>query len=157
MFDLLLMLSRYVFLFYIVLFLWQGIVYIAYEQGGYLGSPYRAISIQRSLIVLMHVTAFLILAYNRETHLFGMQPLVFGAVSFVFLLAAVALLDRFYYEGCPLVWTGMLFLMDLSLIMLQRLSPALAQRQLLWMGIGLAGMLVLPFFFGLIPRFEVFE
>ena len=59
MFDLLLMLSRYVFLFYIVLFLWQGIVYIAYEQGGYLGSPYRAISIQRSLIVLMHVTAFL--------------------------------------------------------------------------------------------------
>ncbi|MCI8703409.1 MAG: FtsW/RodA/SpoVE family cell cycle protein [Anaerotignum sp.] len=157
MFDLLLMLSRYVFLFYIVLFLWQGIVYIAYEQGGYLGSPYRAISIQRSLIVLMHVTAFLILAYNRETHLFGMQPLVFGAVSFVFLLAAVALLDRFYYEGCPLVWTGMLFLMDLSLIMLQRLSPALAQRQLLWMGIGLAGMLVLPFFFRLIPRFEVFE
>ena len=39
MFDLLLMLSRYVFLFYIVLFLWQGIVYIAYEQGGYLTIP----------------------------------------------------------------------------------------------------------------------
>lgn len=157
MFDLLLMLSRFVFVFYIALFLWQGIVYIAYEQGGYLGSPYRAITIQRCTIVLMHVTAFLILAYNRETHLFDLKTLAFAAIAFIFLLAAVALLDRFYYEGCPLIWTGMLFLMDLSIIMLQRLSPALAHKQLLWMGIGLAGMLVLPFFFRLIPRFEVFE
>ena len=33
MFDLIIMLSRYLFIFYIVLFLWQGIVYVAYEQG----------------------------------------------------------------------------------------------------------------------------
>lgn len=30
MFDLIIMLSRYLFIFYIVLFLWQGIVYVAY-------------------------------------------------------------------------------------------------------------------------------
>ncbi len=40
MFDLIIMLSRYLFIFYIVLFLWQGIVYVAYEQGGFLGNPY---------------------------------------------------------------------------------------------------------------------
>ena len=39
MFDLIIMLSRYLFIFYIVLFLWQGIVYVAYEQGGFLGNP----------------------------------------------------------------------------------------------------------------------
>lgn len=157
MFDLIIMLSRYLFIFYIVLFLWQGIVYIAYEQGGFLGSPYTAVSMQRRIVILMHITAFLILGYNREIHLFDIKTLIFGAVAFIFLLLAVKLLDRFYYEGCPLIWTGMLFLMDLSLIVLQRVEPTLAYRQLMWMCIGLAGMLFLPFFFRMIPRFEIFE
>lgn len=157
MFDLIIMLSRYLFVFLIGLYLWEAIVYIAYEQGGFLGSPYHAISIQRRLIVIMHLVAFLILSYNQETHLFAWQVLLFGAVSLAFLLVAVQLLDRFYYEGCPLIWTGMLFLIDVSLIMLQRLSPASAQRQLLWFVVGLCGMLVLPYLLRLIPRFEIFE
>ena len=107
MFDLIIMLSRYLFIFYIVLFLWQGIVYVAYEQGGFLGNPYTAVSMQRRITVLMHMTAFLILGYNRETYMFDITTLLFGAVSLVFLLFAVKLLDRFYYEGCPLIWTGM--------------------------------------------------
>ena len=45
MFDLIIMLSRYLFVIYIGLYLWEAIVYIAYEQGGYLGSPYRAVSV----------------------------------------------------------------------------------------------------------------
>ncbi|MBS1315489.1 MAG: hypothetical protein HP045_03190, partial [Anaerotignum sp.] len=157
MFDLIIMLSRYLFIFYIVLFLWQGIVYVAYEQGGFLGNPYTAVSMQRRITVLMHMTAFLILGYNRETYMFDITTLLFGAVSLVFLLFAVKLLDRFYYEGCPLIWTGMLFLMDVSLIILQRVEPSLAHRQLMWMCIGLAGMSFLPTFFRWIPRFEMFE
>lgn len=157
MFDLLIMLSRYLFIFYIGFFLWQGIVYIAYEQGGFLGSPYHAVSIQRRLIILMHITAFLILAFNRDSGIYDWKTVVFGAAGCVFLLASIYFLDRFYYEGCPLIWTGTLFLMDLSLIMLQRIDPSLAYKQLMWMVIGLVGMLMLPFFFRLIPRFEVFE
>ena len=153
MFDLIIMLSRYLFIFYIVLFLWQGIVYVAYEQGGFLGNPYTAVSMQRRITVLMHMTAFLILGYNRETYMFDITTLLFGAISLVFLLFAVKLLDRFYYEGCPLIWTGMLFLMDVSLIILQRVEPSLAHRQLMWMCIGLAGMSFLPTFFRWIPRF----
>lgn len=157
MFDLIIMLSRYLFVLLIGLYLWEAIVYIAYEQGGFLGSPYHAISVQRRLIVIMHLVAFLILSYNRETHLFAWQVLLFGAVSLVFLLVAVQLLDRFYYEGCPLIWTGMLFLIDVSLIMLHRLSPVTAQKQLMWFVVGLASMLVLPYLLRLIPRFEIFE
>ncbi len=157
MFDLIIMLSRYLFVFLIGLYLWEAIVYIAYEQGGFLGSPYHAISVQRRLIVMMHLVAFLILSYQRETHLFAWQVLLFGAVSLAFLLIAVQLLDRFYYEGCPLIWTGMLFLIDVSLIMLHRLSPATAQKQLLWFAVGLVSMLALPYMLRLIPRFEIFE
>ena len=157
MFDLFIMLSRYLFTLYIIIFLWQGIVYIAYEQGGYLGSPYRAVSIQRRLLVIMHITAFLILGYNRETHLFDWRILLLAVIGLVFILVSVQLLDRFYYEGCPLIWTGMLFLLDVGLIMLTRLAPSLAERQMLWMIIGVAGMLCLPACLRLIPRFEVFE
>lgn len=157
MFDLIIMLSRYLFVFLIGLYLWEAIVYIAYEQGGFLGSPYHAISVQRRLIVMMHLVAFLILSYQRETHLFAWQVLLFGAVSLAFLLIAVQLLDRFYYEGCPLIWTGMLFLIDVSLIMLHRLSPTTAQKQLLWFVVGLVSMLALPYLLRLIPRFEIFE
>ena len=56
MFDLIILFSRYLFLLYIVLFLWQAIVYIAYEQGGYLGSPSHAIAMQKGLIVWFHMT-----------------------------------------------------------------------------------------------------
>ena len=38
MFDLIIMLSRYLFVIYIGLYLWEAIVYIAYEQGGYLAA-----------------------------------------------------------------------------------------------------------------------
>lgn len=157
MFDLLIMVSRYLFILYMGFFLWEGVVYIAYEQGGFLGSPYHAVSIQRRLIIFMHITAFLILAYNRDTRVYDWKTVLFGAAGCIFLLVAIYLLDHFYYEACPLIWMGMLFLMDLSLIMLQRIDPSLAYKQLIWMALGLGGMILLPSLFRLVPRFEVFE
>lgn len=157
MFDLVIMLSRFLFLFYIIFFLWQGIVYVAYEQGGYLGSPFRAVSIQRMMIVLMHITAFLILAYEPSTFRFNLQTLAVGACGLVFLLLTNIGVEHFFYEGDPLIWTGMLFLLDVSLIMLFRLNPSLAFRQLVWMTIGVVVMMFIPFVLWLIPRFEVFE
>ena len=157
MFDLIIMLSRFLFLFYIVFFLWQGVVYVAYEQGGYLGSPFHAVSIQRRMIALMHITAFLILAYQPNTFRFNLQALGVGAAGLIFLLLVNLGVERFFYEADPLIWTGMLFLLDVSLIMLQRLNPALAVRQLIWMAIGIIMMLFIPFVLWLIPRFEIFE
>ena len=157
MFDLIILFSRYLFLFYIVLFLWQAIVYIAYEQGGYLGSPSHAIAMQKGLIVWFHVTAFLILSYESGKFFFNMETLAVGVAGLAFLLLSMMLLDKFYYEGCPLIWTGMLFLLDMSLIMLQRLEPMLAVKQLIWMALGIAIMLFIPFILRMIPRFEVFE
>ena len=145
MFDLIILFSRYLFLLYIVLFLWQAIVYIAYEQGGYLGSPSHAIAMQKGLIVWFHITAFLILSYESGKFFFNMETLAVGVAGLAFLLLSMMLLDKFYYEGCPLIWTGMLFLLDMSLIMLQRLEPMLAVKQLIWMALGIAIMLFIPF------------
>ena len=84
MFDLIIMLSRYLFLFYIILFLWQAVVYVAYEQGGYLGSPSRAVSIQKGVIVWLHVTAFLILSYEPEMMLLDFKALSTGVAGLFF-------------------------------------------------------------------------
>lgn len=157
MFDLVIMVSRFLFAFYIIYFLWQGVVYVTYEQGGYLGSPFGAVSKQRRMIILMHVTAFLILAYQPNMYLFDPKVLLVGGGGLLFLLLSMYGLEHFYYEGCPLIWTGMLFLLDTGLIMLQRIKPTLAVRQLIWMTVGVLLMLCIPFVLRLIPRFEVFE
>ncbi len=157
MFDLIIMLSRFLFAGYITFFLWEGVVYVAYEQGGYLGNPFSAVSWQRRILVLMHITAFLILAYEPNTFLFNFDVLAVGLAGFLFLLIGMYAVEHFYYEGCPLLWTGMFFLLDVSLIMLQRIKPSLAIRQLIWMAIGVVIMLCIPFVLRMIPKFEVFE
>ncbi|WP_317853683.1 FtsW/RodA/SpoVE family cell cycle protein [Chakrabartyella piscis] len=157
MFDLLIVLSRYVFVFYIILFLWQGVVYVAYEQGGYFGNPFRAISVQKRILVCYHLTAFLILGYNRETLMYQWQVVAFGFAGLVFLLVAMYVLNRFYKDGCPLIWMGVLFLLDTSLIMLQRLNASLAYRQLAFIVFGVFVVLCIPRILKLIPKFEIFE
>lgn len=157
MFDLIVILSRYLFLFYIVFFLWQGFLYVLDEQGTHIGNPYHALSWQRICIVLMHVTAFLILSYRPGTFLFDKKALLIGAAGLVFLLYVNVTTARVYRKSCPLIWNGMLFLLDLSLIMLQRLNPVLAVKQLIWMIFGFTLTLCIPFILKLIPRFELFE
>lgn len=157
MFDLIIMLSRYLFAFYIVLFLWQAVIYVVNEQGGYIGNPIFAVSIQRVLIILMHITAFLILAYEPKAVSFNFQTIFLGIGGLVFLLLANYSTNFFYKRSCPLIWNSILFLLDVGLITLQRLNPDLAVRQLVWMTAGILVMLLIPFILRLIPRFEVFE
>ena len=157
MFDLIIMLSRFLFAGYIIFFLWQAVVYVAYEQGGYLGNPFTAVSRQKRTLVLLHITAFLILAYIPDTFLFHFDILAVGLAGLLFLLVGMYAVEHFFYEGCPLLWSGMFFLLDVSLIMLQRIQPELAVKQLLWMAIGVGIMLTIPFVLRLVPRFEVFE
>lgn len=157
MFDLLIVFSRYIFVFYIVLFLWQGIVYVVGEKGGYLGSPLHAISVQKRILICYHLTAFLILGYNRTTLAYDWQVVLFGAVGLLYLFGAMRVLNRFYKDGCPLIWMGVLFLLDTGLIMLQRLDASLAYRQLAFIIFGTFVVVCLPYVLRKIPKFEVFE
>jgi len=88
---------------------------------------------------------------------FEIKTLLLGAAGLAFLLIGMTAVDKIYYEGCPLIWMGMFFLLDTSLIMLQRINPALAIRQLSWMAMGVVIMLFIPFILRMIPRFEIFE
>lgn len=157
MFDLLVRISRYLFIFYIALFLWQSFVYIMNEQGKKLGNPKQAVSIQRIIIMFLHITAFLILAYKPGEFSFDVQALFVGGGGLIFLATANFAIGRVYKQSCPIIWNSMFFLLDTGLIMIQRLDPRLASKQLIWMAIGFFIMLLIPFVLRMIPRFEVFE
>lgn len=157
MFDLVIMLSRYLFVVYITIFLWQGAVYILDEQGTRFGNPRHAVSIQRIVIIFMHITAFMILSYERGKFSFDKNTLLLGAAGLTFILYANFATSKVYKKSCPLIWNGMIFLIDTGLIMLQRLNPELAIKQLIWIILGFSIMLSIPFVLKLVPRFEIFE
>lgn len=157
MFNVVINISRYLFSIYILVFLYMGLVYVVDEKGKSIGNPKRAVSIQRMIIVLMHITGFLILSYKPGHYIFDMNILILGSGGLLFILIAYYVTERIYKLGCPLIWNSMLFLLDTGLIELQRLNPSLAKKQLVWITFGTAIMLMIPFVFRLIPRFEVFE
>ncbi len=157
MFELLLLLSRYLFVIYIGVFLIEGFLYILNERGHCSLNAVKAVSIQRILIIFMHITAFLILSYREGQFSFDMETLFVGAGGLIFLLYVNFASMAVYESSCPLIWNGMLFLLDVGLIMLQRLYPVLAVKQLIWMTLGFTIMLLIPFVLKLIPRFEVFQ
>lgn len=157
MFYLLLDLSRYIFLIYLLFFIWQSIIYIYYERGKSIGNPHAAIARQRAVVVCMHITAFLILSYNAGKFSFNLYTLFIGVLGLIFLILSSYFVKILYDKGCPLIWNCMFFLIDVGLIMLERLNPDLAVKQLLWISTGIIVTLLIPIVLKFIPRFESFE
>lgn len=162
MFDLVIILTRYLFIFYIIYFLWQGIRYIASERGIWNLNKKIAVSKQRVTIVFFHITAFLILSYIPNTYAFNSMTLLIGGAGLALFFAMQVGIDKIYKGSCPLIWNGMFFLMDTGLIMLVRLGflpkgAGLAEKQLIWYFAGFCAVFFIPAILKIIPRFEKLE
>ena len=157
MFELIIRLSRFLFVFYIVYFLWQGVHYIAAERGYFSGNSGGAAMKQRIVVIFMHITAFLILAYEPGSFSFNIPALIYAAGSLALLLSMNVLAYKIYKGSCMLIWNGVYFLLDTGLIMLWRLDESLAQRQLIWFFVGASAMFLLPPLLKIIPKFEKLE
>jgi cell division protein FtsW (lipid II flippase) len=148
------MLCRYVFVFYIALFLWEGVLYLLDERGI---KPFdrRAAEMEQKLIILLfHTTAFLILTYRHGLYSFDPAGLVTGGVGLAFLLAVMALTELLYKKGDPLIWNGMLLLLDIGFVMLYRLNPSTARHQLVFAAIGFAAALLAPLAFVIVSKID---
>jgi len=156
MFELIIRLSRYFFVFYIAYFLWQGVRYIAAERG-FIAKASGAAAKQRIAVIFMHITAFLILAYEPGSFSFNYEALIYAAGSLVLLIAMNVGASKIYKGSCTLIWNGVYFLLTTGLIMLWRLDQGLAQRQLIWFFVGAFAMFLVPPFLKLIPKFEKLE
>ena len=157
MFELLIILSRYLFLAYALIFIFNSMLFLLDEAGLTKKSHWYSVFTARTMILLTHITAFLIISYDRDNISFHIETLVLAAVGFMFILLAYFAVSRIYKNSCPLIWNCVLFLLDISLIMLARLNMALAYRQLMWMCVGFAAAVFIPLIINMIPRFEAFE
>ena len=157
MFDFLILISRYLFILYIGIFVFWGLVYVIGERKCSYENLPRAISIQKTVIILMHITAYAILCWNKENKSIDTAVLVSGAAALVYIFVSSYLLKKIYRHGCPLIWNCMYFLMDTGLIMLQRLNPTLAGKQLVWITVSTALIMLIPPMLKLIPKLEKFE
>ena len=157
MFELLVILSRYFFVFYILYFLWQGICYIRIERYKLDIDKNIPIEKQKMTILFMHTKAFLILSYIPSTFEFNSSAAVVGVLWIIFFLGASFFVSRLYKNSCPLVWNGVFFLTSIGSITLQRLEQALARQQLLWFFVSFSVMLLIPLVISIIPKFERLE
>ena len=57
MYDFIILLSRYLFIIYIAVFVLMGLIFVTSERSENYGRLPRAISVQRKVMILMHLTA----------------------------------------------------------------------------------------------------
>lgn len=157
MYELVVLLSRYVFIFFIATFLWQCCVYILNERGYEIGNFELAVPKQRVIISFMHMLAFIILSYVNGEGTFKLDTIIFSIFSLLFLVS-LWISTRFIYKyGDALTWNAVTFLMDIGLIVLYRLNPSLALKQLMWLVLALIITLILPLVLKIISKFEYLE
>jgi len=152
MYDLLIVISRWVFIAIGLCFLLLAGHVILGERGLVQADQRAAFRRQRVLILLMHMLAFTILLLRDNA--FDWSAVVTGGFSLAFLLFAMLACGKVYRDSDPLLWNAMFFLLDIGFITLQRLSPGHAQRQLAITAVGFAAMLIVPLALKIVPRFE---
>ena len=154
MFQLFVNFSRFLFFLYLGIFLFHGISLMLDDAGLTNHSHSHAVFLGRISLVLTHITAFLILAYDTERVSFDMRVLIMASISLLFLVLANHLANILFERSFPLIWNCVFYLFDIGLIMLWRLNPDLAYRQMIWMVMGFFAAMWIPFVMRLIPRFE---
>jgi cell division protein FtsW (lipid II flippase) len=141
------MLSRYLFVFYAIYFLAHVLMYTLEDLKGENKNKNMLISKQRVAIIFMHLTAFLILTYIPGTYRFKMSGLIFAFGTLLLYSFFYVCINKIYKNSCKSMWNCVFFMLDIGLIMIYRLNPQLAMRQLLWFTIGFGAALVIPLFF----------
>ncbi len=157
MFELLIILSRYVFIIYIAVFLFNGTAYILDEAGLTKRSHRGGIFICRTMAALTHITAFLIISYDKVNIKYSIPNLAVAVAGFAVILMSGYIAEKVYKDGCPLVWNCVIFLLDISIIMLVRLNYVLAVKQIIWICFGFFVTMWMPVFIKIVPKFEKLE
>lgn len=152
MFEIAVLICRYLFIFYIAYFLFQAAQIVLTERGFIFSDIALCLSKQKLAIIFFHLTALLILAYKPAEYKFSSYMLIIGCVSMLLLIFGNSIINKIYPYSCPLLWNCIFFITDIGLITLMRLNPRLAQKQLIWIFAGFGITLLIPLIFRILPR-----
>lgn len=153
MLNILIIISKYLFILYISLFLLHG--FIAGTNKNDPKKYGRSLGHMRAQILLFHINAYLILLLANTDSLEATFKHGFGIL--VFLVISALAVRKLYPNSSQLLWNGVFFLCDIGLITLQSLNPSLAEKQLVWHISGFIIALVLPAVLNRAPRLDKFK
>ncbi len=154
MLSLFIVVSKYLNIFYISLFLFFGTLYVAnerldvYYRGNY---DFR----QFFIIILMNVTSGIILCFSK-LNISDINTFLFFLCSTIVFITAKITLRNVYKNSCPVLWNGVFFLLNLGLIVIYRLYPYTAFRQLLFIVLGFCFIFAMPLVFKILIKVERF-
>ena len=156
MIDLYIIISKYLFILYIAVFVFCGFMINLTRQNMAGFNIAAGLSNQRICIVLFHITASVILISASAE--FEMQPVIlYCAVGFLLIIGGNTLTAKLYPDGSHLLYNCVFFLMDIGLMMLYRLNTDLANKQLIWNTIGIVMLLIMPKVLAVMPRLDKFR
>lgn len=157
MYEIIVNIARYVFLIYISLFLLSGFLIALSEKNIVKINIKRHLLFQRTLILLFHITSFIILSFNPETRLFSKEVISIFLISTLLIFLGNLIPVLLYKRSCPILWNGIFFLISIGIVMLYRLNPYLAFKQILWVILGIIFSITLPIILTILPRLDLFR
>lgn len=140
--ELLIFLSKYIFIILILIFSLQSIYLISRGRSSDYPSAEstHAVRLQRITTVLFHILAYAALYFNSEIPLNDYLITALGGLTLVILMPPIIALIYGKINGLAI--NCMYFLADISLVILQRLNPELALKQMLYFFLGSAAILL---------------
>lgn len=154
MIEIFILLSKYLFLIYMMLFLFSGFCINLSKEGANLNRLFF-ITMQRVMIVLFHITAFVILFFTDKEN--PGSTLLIGIGSLAYVLLGNLVLGKLYKNSSLTLYNGIFFLADIGIVMLLRLDSELATKQFIWCIIGYVMLLILPPVLSFMPRLDSFK
>ncbi len=154
--EILIIISKYLFVLYIGLFLLSGFLISLSKEGMVKYKEKTGISHQRVCIILFHITASIILIASQVEYTLE-KTIGYCVAGLIIIAAATVVLEKLQPKGSQLLNNCILFLMDIGLVMLYRLNQDLALKQIIWNIIGLVILAVLPLILPRLPRLDKYR
>ncbi|MDO5388805.1 MAG: FtsW/RodA/SpoVE family cell cycle protein [Clostridia bacterium] len=156
MIDLFIIISKYLFIIYIAVFVFCGFMINLKRQNMAGFNIAAGLSNQRICIILFHITASVVLI--SAAYEYDIQPvIIYCVIGFLLIIGGNTITAKLYPEGSHLLYNCVFFLMDIGLMMLYRLNTDLAVKQLIWNTIGIAMMIVMPKILSVMPELYRFR
>ncbi len=151
--------SKYIFLILISLFLISNFVIFLRQKKA---KDKKAkisyeIAFQKIIILIFHCFGFYILALDYKTKTFDTSLISPFLSSLIFLIMANFLQFIVYKKSCPILWNCLFFVLSVSTIMLYRLNPSLALKQMGFHSVGFYTALFIPLILLKFPNISLFK
>lgn len=157
MYELIISISRYIFVIYLSIFLLAGFLICLSERNIIHINSNICLLVQRLIIFFFHTLAFIILSFNKENNSLNLNVVLFFLITVSFIILGNIIAYKLYKNSCHLIWNGIFFLMSIGITMLYRLNPSLAIRQFVWFILGFSICLIIPMLLNILPRLNMFK